>query len=218
MKGLAQKLGYGRYFEWDSWEDWARRMVKQIPISYEDLKQRGTWEGKLEYFQFKEKGFQTLTGKIEALSEEFQRQGFEAFPTYTEENRVKPDQGFGMQVINSKLQHHCGLHFQENTYRMEIKSEDRAELNPQDASHIGITEGDSIEVESPLDKVILCARMNENVQPGVLRVIHGHGFGRRPSSTGQEKGAQSNALCGTWMDPISGGIGYNECKVKITKI
>ncbi len=218
MKGLAQKLGYGGYFEWDSWEDWARRMTEHIPISYEELKQRGTWEGKLEYHKFLGKGFQTLTGKTEAWSKSFQQEGFDPLPVYTDEHRVKPDQEFGMQAINSKMQYHCGTHTQENPYLMQIENENWVELNPQDASRYGITEGDRIEVESPLEKVNISARISENVQPGVLRVIHGHGFGRSAGTIGRGKGAHFNPLIGTRVNPISGGIGYNECKVKIRKI
>ena len=71
---------------------------------------------------------------------------------------------------------------------------------------------------APLGKVVITARISENVQPGVLRVVHGHGFGRRSGTIGKGKGTHFNPLIGTNVNPISGGIGYNECKVKIRKI
>ena len=74
IKGLAEQLGYGSYFQWDSWEDWARNMTKDLPISFEELKERGFWQGELRYRKLEEEGFQTMTGQLEVLSESFQMQ------------------------------------------------------------------------------------------------------------------------------------------------
>jgi thiosulfate reductase/polysulfide reductase chain A len=218
MKGLAQKLGYGKYFEWDTWEDWARRMTEQLPISFEELKERGTWEGELQYYKFREEGFQTLTGQIEAVSESFQMQGYEPLPVFTEEHRVKPDSDYSFQLINSKMQFHCGTHTQNNPYLMQIEGENWAELNPKDADPLGISDGDHIELSSPLAKTSITVRLKEGVQPGVVRVLHGHGFGREVGSIAKGKGSHINSLFDTRVNPISGGIGYNECKVRIRKI
>jgi len=218
IKGLAQEMGYGRYFEWDTWEDWARRVTKDIPVSFEELKERGCWQGELRYQKFREEGFGTMTGQIEVLSESFQMQGYEPLPAFSEDNRVLPDKEYPFQVTNSKMRFHCNLHTQENPYLMQIESENWVELNPQDAGRYGITEGDRIEVESPIEKVVISARTSENVQPGVLRVMCGHGFGRTAGKIERGKGAHFNPLIGTNVNPISGGIGYNECKVKIRKV
>lgn len=218
IKGIAQEMGYGRYFQWDTWEDWARRMTKELPISFDELKERGFWQGELRYHKFQEEGFKTLTGQIEVLSESFQMQGYEPLPIFTEEHRVLPDNEYPFQVTNNKMRFHCNLHTQENPYLMQIENENWVELNPQDAHRYRISEGERIEVESPLDKVVISARISENVQPGVLRVIHGHGFGRRVGTLSRGKGGHFNPLIGTIVNPISGGIGFNECKVKIRKI
>jgi thiosulfate reductase/polysulfide reductase chain A len=218
IKGLAQEMGYGKYFKWDTWEDWARRMTKDIPISFEELKERGCWEGELRYHKFQEEGFKTLTGQIEALSESFQMQGVEPLPVYSEEHRVIPDEEYPFQVTSSKMRFHCNLHTQENPYLMQIENENWVELNPQDANRYDIFEGDRIEVASPIGKVEILARTSENVRPGVVRVIHGHGFGRTAGVIGKGKGGHFNPLIGTNVNPVSGGIGYNECKVKIRKI
>lgn len=217
MKGLAQKLGYGRYFKWDTWEDWARRMTAELPISFEDLKERGTWEGELRYHKYRENGFQTLTGQIEALSESFQMQGYESLPVFTEEHRVKPDQEYPFQLINCKMQFHCGTHTQNNPYLMQIEGENWVELNPRDASRLGISEGGKVEIASPLEKAVITVRIKNGVQPGVVRVVHGHGFGREFGSIARGKGTHINPLFETRVNPISGGIGYNECKVNIRK-
>ena len=218
IKGLAEALGYGRYFQWDSWEEWARRMTKDVPLSFEELKERGCWQGELRYHKFREEGFKTMTGQLEVLSESFQMQGYEPMPSYTEENRVLPDKEYPFQITNNKMRFHCNLHTQENPYLMQIEGENWVELNPLDAARYGIAEGDRIEIASPLDKVVIGARLSENVRPGVVRVIHGHGFGHTAGTLSKGKGAHFNPLIDTRVNPISGGIGYNECKVRLKKV
>jgi anaerobic selenocysteine-containing dehydrogenase len=218
MKGLAEKLGYGKYFQWDTWEDWARRMTENLPVSFEELKEKGVWQGELRYHKFKEEGFQTPSGKIEVFSETFQANGYEPLPVFTEADRVKPDPEYPFQLVNGKMQFHCNVHTQNNPYLMQIEGENWAELNPKDAKGLGISDGDRIEVASPSAKTAISVRVRDEVQPGVLKVIHGHGFGRRFGSIARGRGTHINPIFDTRDTPISGGIGYNECKVKIRKI
>ena len=217
MKGLAEKLGYGEYFQWDSWEDWARRMTQHLPISFENLKERGCWQGDLNYYKYGEEGFQTGSGRIEVYSERLNEAGYDPLPVYTEEERVLPDEEYPFQLVNAKMQFHCNVHTQNNPYLLEIEDENWAELNPQDGQALGISDGDRIEIASPQDKAMIAVRLREAVQPGVVKVIHGHGFGRRLGRSAQGKGTHINPIFETRVNPISGGIGYNECKVSIRK-
>lgn len=218
IKGIAGALGYGRYFQWDSWQEWARRMTKDLPISFAELTERGCWQGELRYHKFVEEGFQTMTGQIEVLSERFQLQGYGGLPVFTEGSRVMPDQEYPFQLTNNKMRFHCNLHTQHNPYLLQLEDENWAELNPLDAARYGVMEGDRIEVASPLDRVVIRARLSENVRPGVLRVIHGHGFGRSAGVLSRGKGAHVNPIIGTNVNPVSGGIGYNECTVRLKKV
>ena len=68
------------------------------------------------------------------------------------------------------------------------------------------------------NKAVIKAKINEGVQPGVLRIMHGHGFGRRFGTIARGKGTHINPLYDTRVNPISGGISYNECKVNVRKV
>lgn len=219
IKGLAEKMGYGEYFQWNSWEDWARKCTAYLPVSYEELKEKGVWQGELRYFKFKtDGGVPTATGKFEIYSTMFEGLGYNPLPVFTEEHRVKPDAEYPFQLINCKMQYHCGTHTQNNPYLMAIVSENYAELNTKDASRLGISDGDRVEVVSPQASVAILAKVSEAVQPGVVRVPHGHGFGRRFGSLARGKGSHINPLFETRVNPVSGGISFNECKVNIRKI
>ena len=219
MKGLAEKMGYGEYFQWNSWEDWARKQTAYLPVSFEELKEKGVWEGELRYHKFKtDGGLATPTGKFEIYSNMFEDLGHNPLPVFTEEHRVKPDAEYPFQLINCKMQYHCGTHTQNNPYLMAIAGENWVELNAKDALRLGIAEGDRVEVTSPLASVTINAKVSESVQPGVVKVPHGHGFGRKFGTLARGKGTHINPLFETRVNPVSGGISFNECKVNIRKI
>ena len=98
--------------------------------------------------------------------------GYDPMPIFTEEDRIKPDADYPFQLINAKMQFHCNLHTQNNPYLMQIEGENWVELNPTDAKRLDISDGDLVEVSSPLNKVTIKAKVSEGVQPGVLKVIH----------------------------------------------
>jgi thiosulfate reductase/polysulfide reductase chain A len=217
MKGLAEKLGYGEYYKWDSWEDWGRRMTQHLPISFEELKEKGCWQGDLAYHKYREEGFRTSSGRIEVSSDTLKEAGYDPLPAYTEAERVLPDEEYPFQLVNAKMQFHCNVQAQNNPYLLGIEDENRAELNPRDAQALDILDGDRIEIASPQHKAVIAVRLREAVQPGVVKVIDEHGFGRRNGGPARGKGTQVNPISETRANPISGEIGYNECKVSIRK-
>jgi thiosulfate reductase/polysulfide reductase chain A len=218
MKALAEKMGYGEYFQWSSWEDWARKSTDSLPDSFDELKRKGVWEGKLRYHKFKDNGIQTPTGKFEVYSTTFESKGYHPLPVFNEEQRVKPDAEYPFQLINYRSQYHCGTHTQNNPYLMAIAGENWVELNPLDANRLGVFDGDRVEIASPQASATITAKVSEAVQPGVAKVPHGYGFGGRFGSTAKGEGTHINPLIDTRTNPVSGGISYNECKVKIRKI
>ena len=172
----------------------------------------------MRYHKFKDDGIQTPTGKFEVYSTMFESNGYHPLPVFTEDQRVKPDAEYPFQLINCKSQYHCGTHTQNNPYLMTIAGENWVELNPLDASRLGIANGDLVEIASPQASASITAKVSEAVQPGVAKVPHGHGFGRRFGSTAMGEGTHINPLIDTRVNPISGGISYNECKVRIRKL
>ncbi|GAB6908918.1 molybdopterin-dependent oxidoreductase [Desulfosarcina cetonica] len=217
MRGLGEKMGYGKYFQWESWEDWAKVATAYLPVTFEELKEKGVWHGELRYHKYLEDGFMTSTGRVEVYSETLSEFGYDPMPAYDDGNRVKPDADYPFQLINGKMQYHCGTHTQNNPYLMAIEGENWAELNPLDAQKLGIADGDTIELASPIDKVKIAVRLKEGLKPGIVRVVHGHGFGRTMGSVARGKGTHVNPIFDSVVNDISGGIGYNECKVSIRK-
>lgn len=216
VKGLARKMGYGEHFTYETWEDWGKVALQGLPVSLDELKEKGLWTGEMRYHKYRENGFPTPSGKIEIWSKNFEANGQNPLPEY-KEHGVVPDDEYPLQLITSKLGMHCNLLTQNNPYLMEIVDENWIELNPVDARKYGIADNDMVVVESPHGSAVIRARVIEGVKPGVVCGRHDHGFGHWSPylSVARGKGAHLNALADSQIDPVSGGNAYNERKVRV---
>jgi thiosulfate reductase / polysulfide reductase chain A len=218
MRGLAEKMGYAQYFNWNTWEDWARVAAAAVPVDFDELKEKGVWHGEMHYHKYLEYGFQTQTGRIEVYSEVLAENGYSPMPVYEDEGRVKPDSEYPFQLVNAKMQYHCGTHTQNNPYLMAIEEENWAELSVADAQRLGVENGGRVELKSANGAVVISVRVKEGLKPGVVRVIHGHGFGRTMGLTASGKGTHVNPIFDSRVNFVSGGIGYNECAVNVRRV
>ena len=218
VKGLAEKMGYGEYFSYEKWEDWARNAIEELPLTLEELKEQGLWSGEVRYRKHEEMGFPTPSGQIELYSQDLESFGYNPYPEYQEKG-VTPDEDYPLQLSGGKLAAHCNVHTQNNPYLTEITPENWVEISPEDATKNHIKDGDYVEISSPLAKTTIMAKVTERVQPGVATVRHGHGFGRwGGGSLAKGKGAHINPLVDSQVSPVSGANAYFECKVSIRKV
>lgn len=213
-QGIAQKMGWGQYFPYSRWEDWGELMMRDVPISLEELKGKGFWAGEVTYGRVA-KGLPTPSGKIEIYSNDYAKNGYNAYPEWSERS-VVPDAEFPLQVTHSKLSMHCNIVTQNNPYLMEIVGENWVEISARDAREYGVRDGQQVWIESPKDKIKIKAKVTEGLVPGCVSIRHGHGFGHwAMGSVAKGKGAHSNNLMDTHTNPVTGANCYNECKVRI---
>jgi thiosulfate reductase/polysulfide reductase chain A len=189
-------------------------MMKDVPMSLEDLKRKGFWAGPVRYNRVPD-GLATPSKKCEIRSEAYAQAGFDPYPIYTERS-VLPDAEFPLQLTHSKLSMHCNIVTQNNPYLMEICGENWVEINRIDAQKYGIQDDTYVIVESPKDHIRIKVKVVEGLVPGCVSVRHGHGFGHwAMGSIAKGKGAHSNNLMDTHTSPITGANCYNECKVRV---
>jgi thiosulfate reductase/polysulfide reductase chain A len=214
VKGIARKMGWGEHFPYERWEDWGELMMKDIPMTLGELKEKGFWAGPVRYNRVPD-GLPTPSGKIEIRSQAYADAGFDPYPIYTERS-VMPDAEFPLQLTHSKLSMHCNIVTQNNPYLMEICGENWVEINRIDAENYGVVDGTYVILESPKDNIRIKAKVVEGLVPGCVSVRHGHGFGHwAMGSVAKGKGAHSNNLMDSYSSPITGANCYNECKVRV---
>jgi thiosulfate reductase/polysulfide reductase chain A len=214
VKGIAAKMGWAQHFPYEKWEDWGELVMKDIPMSLEELKQKGFWAGPVRYNRVPE-GLATPSRKVEIRSQAYADAGFDPYPVYADRS-VIPDEQFPLQLTHSKLSMHCNIVTQNNPFLMEVCGENWVEINRVDALKYGIQDDSYVVLESPKDHIRIKAKVVEGLVPGCVSVRHGHGFGHwAMGSVAKGKGAHSNNLMDTHTNPITGANCYNECKVRV---
>lgn len=216
VRGIAEKMGYGKYYNWKSEEEWLRKIIEGLPFTLEELKQKGFWIGQPKYRKY-EDGLKTPTGKVEIYSALIEVAGHNPLPEF-KPPAVIPDDRYPFRLISSRMPFQANVVTQNIPMLRDIENENWAEINPKDAEKYGIKNGDYIVVESPIDSVTIKAKVTEGILPGVICIVHGFGFGHwAMGSIAKGRGAGINKLIDTYVDPVCGTIAYNECKVKVRK-
>ncbi len=216
VKGIAEKMGYGKYYNWNSEEEWLKNMIEGLPFTLEELKQKGFWIGQPTYKKY-ENGLKTPSGKVEIYSTLLEVVGQNPLPEFKQPS-VIPDEKYPFRLISARMPFQANVVTQNIPMLMDIEKENWAEINPKDAEKYGIKNGDYIVIESPLDSITVKAKVTEGIVTGVVAVIHGFGFGHwGMGNIAKGKGASINKLIDTHVDPISGAVAYNECKVRVRK-
>jgi len=215
VKGIAEKMGWGEHFPYKKWEEWGEVMMADVPMSLDELKEKGFWADRDIQYDKVGAGLGTKTGKIEIYSHAYADAGHNPFPEWTERS-VMPDDDYPLQVTHSKLSMHCNIVTQNNPFLMEICGENWIEINSVDARKYGVTDGQMVVIESPKDSITIRAKVVEGLVPGCISIRHGHGFGHwAMGAVAKGAGAHSNNLMETHTNPVTGANCYNECKVKI---
>jgi thiosulfate reductase/polysulfide reductase chain A len=215
IQGIAGKMGWGQHFAYRTWEDWARTALKTMPVTLDELRQKGFWTGQVRHGHPLGGKLGTATGKIEIHSESHAKHGQNPYPVFRE-RAVLPDDEYPLQLTHSKLPTHTNVLTQNNRYAMEIDPENWVEIHRADAQKYGVRDGEYVALESPKSQIRIRAKVVEGLRPGVVSVRHGQGFGHWAQlSRAQGRGAHSNSLQEIHVTPVSGGNAYNECKVRV---
>jgi anaerobic selenocysteine-containing dehydrogenase len=183
-KGLADGMGLGEFFPWESDEEVVELELRSTGLSYRELKEEklaGAYYGEKRYGmeEFEKRGFSTPSRKIEIYSETFERAGFDPLPTYRE-----PDQS---PMSGSELYRRFPLilttgarilyytHGQHRNIKglSERNPDPYAEVHPDTASRFGIKDGDWIFVESNRGQIRVKARLTEAIREEVVSIPHG---------------------------------------------
>jgi anaerobic selenocysteine-containing dehydrogenase len=181
---LANRLGVGEKFHWNSEEEFVAFMVEPSGLSFDYLlneSPEGDFYAKKAY-DVPESLFRTPSGKIEIYSEALEQVGFDPLPSYTEPERgpIRGDKAFLkkypliLSVGNRNLYY---THSQQRHVQAlkRMYPEALTEIGPETAERFGIEEGDQILVETNRGQVKMKARVDERVAEGVVLVPHGWG-------------------------------------------
>jgi len=216
---LAQRLGI-EGFNPHTEDEWLKMFVDLNPEyqehikDYDKFKKDGIHRVKLDdpIIAFKEQiddieknPFPTPSGKIEIFSQrvaDLNKPETPPIPKYlpTLEDRSDPlIEKFPLQLLTPHPKNRVHSELYMVPWLREVE-EHRAWLNPVDADHRGIKDGDEILVFNDRGKVAIKAWVTERIIPGVICIFEGAWY--NPDKDGIDRGACANTLT---KDAYSGG-------------
>ncbi len=179
MSGLAQRLGLDEF--WSSIEESLDFRLGATGMTWQEFKKVGSYERKVEFEKYKERGFRTPSGKVEFYSQHLEELGYDPIPVYREpsESRIaRPDlaEEYPLTLITG-IRHID--HFMSDSQHVELLSrvDPFLEIHPETAAELGIGDGDWVRVESPRGSVRQKAIIFEGIAPDVVASPYGFWYG-----------------------------------------
>jgi len=180
---LAQRMGLEKHYPFKNNEEWIDFMVKPSGITFADMKEKEIvyTTPPVEYEKFKTKKLLTPSGKVEFFSERFQKAGYDPMPAYMERKEERAiREKFPLNGTSRKPGIYSHTKFRNIPEVSKVQPKPFVWMHPQDARQRGIENGSWTEVESPLGKIELEARVVEEAGPietplGVVVIDFGWG-------------------------------------------
>jgi len=215
MKELAGRLGLGAYFDYDLKTYIENQMMTLPEEARQALREHGVWtrEGYPKYGEHRAKGrFRTPTGKIEIYSTRFEQQGKDPLPVYQPLPEPPPGQYRLLMGRNAYFTHAA---LQNNRWLLQLYPENRLWIHPEEARRLGIRDGATVEVVSPVGRGTLKAYVTEAIRRDCVYMDHGFGHTSPALEAACGRGVSDQTLIADAADEVTGGVSYHETFVEV---
>jgi thiosulfate reductase/polysulfide reductase chain A len=237
-KLLAEEMGWGEYFPWESGAAFYDAQLDAIDMSFDELdNQSYAIVSEVEYEQWKDGGFDTPNGKFN-----FDLDVIDKYVSLTEETgastapewRPPDDEHYGettgdeypllytdvfVEQINRGHDQAIARSVEAYQDRYDLADNDYdgnlLHINPKDAGERGIQSGDMVRVESTDDAIELMAHVYEGARPGWVASLSGFG-----ETSSHPDGAGANTMTlnrERHVEPVTGMTSRNH-PVEVSKI
>ncbi len=215
MKELAGRMELGEHFDF-SIEDLRKAQLKNLPQAAGSFKKQGVYNVDYPgYGKHAGQKFRTRSGKAELYVDRYKDHGVDPLPVYKPPKQVPAD-GFRLVVGRNALITQGSS--TNNALLNELQKSNRLWIHPAPAARLGISPGDMVEVESPVGRQSLKARVTEEIRPDTVYMHSGYGVLSTWLSNLQGKGGCIVALLEDKADRITGNMAMHETMVKVLKL
>ncbi|WP_363466761.1 molybdopterin-dependent oxidoreductase [Halogeometricum borinquense] len=177
LRDLASELGYGDYFPEDKREVLRTMSASDDRFDFEELRERGTAHLGTPVVKYRDE-FPTKSGRIEIYDEDAPTEkGIDLELPRPIESRTASDYDEADEYPLIFMQKHgrFRLHsqFEYQEWIREINPEPRLDIHPEDAEARGIEDGDYVRVHNDRGEMVVRAKVNEAVKPGLVNTDQG---------------------------------------------
>ena len=215
MKSLAERMGIGQWFPYESIEDIWNYQLQDMGIKIEDFDAKGfvTLSDKAILWDRKnDLKLKTVSGKFELISNLLENSGFSSCPKY-EPVEAPPEGSFRLTVGRCAVHTHVST--QNNPYLNELVPENVLWINTEEAEKLGISNGQYVEITSDQGFGKIKAFVTDFMHPEAVFMLHG--FGRQVPATTRcyDKGASDTTLQKNVTDMVGGSPGLHDTFVRV---
>lgn len=220
FKQLAERLGIGQYFPYNTIEELIDWQLQDTGISRSAFDAKGYVDLAKEQILWDRKDglkFNTPSGKFEIVSSILENNGLASLPPY--ETPQAPEEG-SFRLVTGKIALHTQGTSLNNLYLNELQSENTLWINTQEAAKLGIKDGDLVEV-STKDGVVqkIKATLTDLIHPEAVYTLHGYGRQVPLQTRAFGKGMPDNTLMTGLLAPTVGGnCPITDCFVRVKKV
>ncbi len=228
-KGIAERLGHGKYFE-KSVEERIEEVIAQLPKDKQkELKEKGVviYEGVEPFPQAagKELEFKTPSKKIELYSTKlaklYKEKGDDYYPLPKYKSAVQPREKDVYRLLFGRVPMHTHARTQNNKMLAEIYPENEVWINEEEAKRLGFDEHDKAvlySVSTKIESEPIKVKPTSRIRKDCIFIAHGFGHISKFLDTAYKKGASDSYLCSDEVDSVSGAAAFNNAFVKIKRV
>ncbi len=214
IKRIAEKLGVGKYFPYETMEDLVSWQLKGTGFTIKDFEKKGfvAYGPDQIFWDRNNIPFKTPSKKIEFKSSLLEDAGFESFPAY--EPVPKRDDGkFRLVVGRSAI--HTHISTQNVPYLNEIENENTLWINTDQANKLGIKNNEVVEVSSSVGKGQIKAFVTDFIHPEAVFMLHGYGHEANKAKRSFNKGLSDAVLQENVYDKTGGSPAFHDTFVSV---
>ncbi len=209
----------------ESLEDVMEYQLSPLGISLSELRKQGVITKPHKYHKYREKGFRTVSKKIELYSKSLEKLGYDPLPTFKEppespisRTDLKSQFPYILTTGSRRKEFFHSEQRQVKTLRT-LRPDPQAEIHPDIAKKHAISQGEWIIISSPRGNIRMKARITEGIRKDVVNIEHGWWFPEKPGPDHGIFESNANVLTnnGPPYDPAFGTYQLRGLLCNITK-
>jgi thiosulfate reductase/polysulfide reductase chain A len=214
-KELGTRLDLAEHFPWADAVEYLQERVDRAGLDGGQLSREGVIRGEPAPLYFEEGAvpeFYTDSGKIELYSNRLAAYGFEAMPTWHDDDIDDPPPGYYRLLFGRAPMHTFGR-TTNNKLLSSMHDENGVWVNAAVARSWGLEDGDRVHlknqdgVQSTFSAPV---KVTERIRPDCVYVVHGYGRKAKHLKTAYGRGIDdAELITRVKVDPIMGGTGMN---------
>ncbi len=174
MNELGKRVSPTEYWH-DDFEQFLEDLLRPAGLSYSEFVEKGYLKGPDLFESYKEKGFRTPTAKVELKLSTADKYKLKPLPEFTALPEDE-DADYPLILISAKSRYYLLSSYRWVEKLRQKRPHPTVEIHPETAAAYGISDGDSVIIETKYGQIEQIARVTDIVHPRVISAALGWWF------------------------------------------